>query len=84
MGGLQCWVPALFVNFILVPAHYRVLFVNIVQIGFGVVISKMVNKPYAEALEKIEGTDASATDAIAANTSAIAEGSDTPPKQDQD
>ncbi|EGD72052.1 hypothetical protein PTSG_00068 [Salpingoeca rosetta] len=44
IGAALCWVPALCVNFMYVPPKYRLLFVNVVQVGFGVFLSKMANR----------------------------------------
>jgi len=42
-GAWACWIPALLIGFSTVPLKYRLLYVNFVQIGFGVFLSKMVN-----------------------------------------
>lgn len=46
-GAWMCWIPALVVNFRYVPLKYRLLYVNFVQVFFGVYLSKMVNNPTA-------------------------------------
>ena len=48
-GAALCWVPALSVNFMYVPPKYRLLFVNVVQVGFGVFLSKMANRSQQDA-----------------------------------
>lgn len=40
----ECWIPVTMINFIFVPVQFRLLFVNIIQIGFGVFVSKIANK----------------------------------------
>jgi hypothetical protein len=41
----MCWIPALCVAFAVVPLKYRLLYVNGVQVCFGVFISKQANAP---------------------------------------
>ena len=41
----MCWIPALTIAFTFVPLKFRLLYVNCVQVAFGVWISKQANAP---------------------------------------
>ena len=41
-GGWSCWVIGHLVSFSVVPVHWRVLYINLVSIGFGTFMSKMM------------------------------------------
>eukprot|EP00730_Choanoeca_flexa_P000921 TRINITY_DN10399_c1_g1_i2.p1 TRINITY_DN10399_c1_g1~~TRINITY_DN10399_c1_g1_i2.p1 ORF type:complete len:200 (+),score=21.95 TRINITY_DN10399_c1_g1_i2:73-672(+) len=43
-GAAMTWMPALTFAFAVIPSRYRLLFINFVQIGFGIFVSKMANK----------------------------------------
>eukprot|EP00051_Salpingoeca_urceolata_P013405 m.168355 g.168355 ORF g.168355 m.168355 type:complete len:227 (+) comp17788_c0_seq1:64-744(+) len=44
-GAWACWIPALSVIFSVVPLKYRLLTANFVQVGFGVFVSNIANRP---------------------------------------
>eukprot|EP01052_Picozoa_sp_SAG31_P037310 SAG31_NODE_4799_length_2952_cov_2.405889_2_plen_296_part_00 len=41
-GGWSCWVIGHLISFSVVPVHWRVLYINVVSIGFGTFMSKMM------------------------------------------
>ena len=43
--GWSTWFVGHFISFALVPVHWRVLYINIVSIGFGTVLSQVANLP---------------------------------------
>ena len=43
--GWLVWIPVISFSFAVVPFRYRLLFANVVQVAFGVYVSKVVNTP---------------------------------------
>lgn len=45
IADLMLWPPAQFVNFFLVPAYLRVVYVSVVTLGWNCYLSHMKHKP---------------------------------------
>eukprot|EP01048_Picozoa_sp_COSAG05_P004682 COSAG05_NODE_261_length_12717_cov_4.824061_3_plen_314_part_00 len=56
--GWSTWFVGHFISFAVVPVHWRVLYINIVSIGFGTVLSQVANLPPPGSSNDAEGHQA--------------------------